>query len=185
MAGGVSVPWLLATLGIVYLAYGEALAGALYLGTAVWISANVFVFARLHHRLELAFWSVAIPVLPVHLIAIISLGDILHSGAIVLWGLAFPVATAVVFVPTAHVIPLAVMYGANIVVATLVVSGDHSKVPAGAERAILAANLITLSAFAVAVLAIFVNQRDAAFRLLGDEQRKVRALLLSILPEQI
>jgi len=184
-AGGLGVPVMLVVIGVVYLAYGEPVAGALYVGTGVWVLLNVVAFARYHHNYELAFWLVAIPVLPVHLAVILTLGDILHSGAIVFWGLAFPVATAVVFVPVRKVLPLFALYVVNVVVAGVIGSSDRSQVPAGAEKAILIANLLGLSVFAVGTLAIFVNQRDRAFRLLGEEQRKVRSLLLSILPEEI
>jgi guanylate cyclase len=37
----------------------------------------------------------------------------------------------------------------------------------------------------VLVLTVFITQRNTAFRLLGEEQRRGRALLLSILPEEV
>ena len=185
MAGTVGVPCVLLPIGTVYLFYGEDFVGGLYLGTSVWVAANAVVFARGHRRYDLAFWLIAIPVLPVHLLVILNLGDVVHSGAVVLWGLAFPVATSVIYVPARQVVPLFVMYAVNVTVCGLMGSSDRSQVPPGPEKAILIANLLALSLTAIVILATFVNQRDRAFRLLGEEQRKVRDLLLSILPEAI
>jgi guanylate cyclase len=73
----------------------------------------------------------------------------------------------------------------NVLYTALFGTHAHTALPDGAERAVLAINLSTLSAFAVVILTLFVNQRDLAYRMLGDEQRRARALLLSILPEEI
>jgi adenylate cyclase len=183
-AGGVLVPAVLFTLGVVYLAYGETVAGLDYAIYAVWVWLNVALFAR-HKRMELGVWLVAVPALATHLIATLALGDLVHSGAVILWGLAFPGATGLIFLPVRKVAPFFVAYAINVVVAVLVVPADRSSLPSSVEDAILLANVYALSAFTIAVLALFVTQRDRAFRLLGEEQRKTRALLLNILPREI
>ena len=182
--GGLIAPVWLISGGTIYLVNREFLVAGLYLGFAVWVWLNVVLFVGYHHRYEVGFWAVAIPSLPLHLAVILNLGDIVHSGAILLWGLAFPVATGVVFVRTIFVVPLFAMFTVN-VIASILVTPDLSRLSSVPQNAILALNLLSLSGFALVVLAIFVNQRDHAFRLLGEEQRKVRDLLLSILPEPI
>jgi guanylate cyclase len=171
-------------IGVIYLSYGEPVAGWLYVGVAVWFCAQAWLFAYVHHRLELAFWSVAVVSMAAHLLLIIDLGDLVHSGAIVIWDLAL-VAAGIVYVSWRKLVPLCAAYGVNVIIGVLFVHSDGSALPSGPEKAILLLNVLALSIFAVGILAIFVNQRDRAFRLLGEEQRKVRVLLLSILPEEI
>jgi guanylate cyclase len=185
IGGALPAGFMLFAVGTVYLAYGEALAGWLYIGVSLWVALQAVLFVRYHHRHELAFWAAAVVTLPAHLILILDLGDLVHSGAIMLWGLAFPVATGLVYISWRKMVPLFVLYGVNVVVGSVFVSSHATRLPAAAEQAILLANLLGLSVFAVTIIAIFVSQRDLAFQLLGDEQRKVRTLLLSILPEEI
>lgn len=177
-------PSMLIAIGVIYLVYGEDVAGATYCAMGGWIWLNLIIFARVHRSLTAAFWATAPIALVAHLVVIVSLGDIIHSGGLLLWGLAYPVATGLVFVPVRQMIPLYVMYAVNIVVTSLLHS-HRAHVPPGIERGILMANLLALSAFAVAILDMFVAQRDRAYLLLGEEQRRGRALLLSILPEEI
>ena len=186
LAGGaLFAPGALVTVGLVYIAYDEAFAGWLYIGFALWVWLNLTMFLRVHKNYEKGFWLAAVPVLPVHFLVIASLGDIVHSGAIVLWGLAFPIATGIVFVPMRKLAPLIPIFALNVVVTVLVGPADRSNVPPGPEKAILLGNLVAQSLFALAILGAFVQQRDLAFRLLREEQRRARELLLSILPEAV
>jgi adenylate cyclase len=178
------VPMLLIAVGVVYLVLGEPVAGWVYCGFAVFVWMLLAVFNVLR-SLELAFWLSAVPALVSHFIVILALGDLVHSGGILLWGLAYPVATGLVFVPARRMVPLFAMWMVNLIFCTVIVKPDQSSLSSTAERAILAVNLSALSVFAVLIIALFVTQRDAAYRLLGDEQRRGRALLLSILPEEV
>jgi guanylate cyclase len=184
MGSSTVTPALLGALGVVYVLEGEPVAGWDYITIDLWIWALIPVFL-VTHNVILGFWLAAVPTLPAHLIAILALGDITHSGGIVLWGLAFPVATSVVFVPIWQMIPLFAMFVANLVVCTLIVPADRSSLSHGLEQTILVINLAGLSAFAVAILGLFVNERDKAHRMLREEQRRGRELLLSILPEAV
>jgi adenylate cyclase len=185
IGGALPAGSMLFAIGTVYLSYGELLGGWLYIGVSLWVALQAVLFARYHRRHEVAFWAVAVVTLPAHLVLIIDLGDLVHSGAIMLWGLAFPVATGLVYISWRKMLPLFALYGVNVVVGSVFVSSDPTRLPSAAEKAILLANILGLSVFAVTIIAIFVSQRDLAFRLLGEEQRKVRTLLLSILPEDI
>ncbi len=184
VGSSILTPLVLGALGVVYLIEGEAAAGWDYVIIDLWIWALLPVFGRTRN-VTFVFWLAAVPVLPAHLVAILALGDIMHSGGIVLWGLAFPIATGLVFVPIRHMIPLFAMYTVNLVVCLLVVPADRSSLPHDVERVILTVNLTALSVFAVAILGLFVNQRDKAHRMLREEQRRGRELLLSILPETV
>lgn len=184
LAGGLTVPALLFGLGVVYLAYGATGAGLDYCCFAVWVWLTLALFTR-HRRVELAVWLIAVPALVAHLVAILELGDLVHSGGLAVWGLAFPVATGLVFLAPRKVAVLFVLYGVNVAVSVALVPDDRSGLPIDVQRAILLANLLGLSVFTAAILALFVVQRNRAFALLEDEQRKTRELLLSILPRQI
>ena len=184
VGGATFVPVLLIGVGVLYLALGEPVAGSVYCGYAAYVWALIPAFSW-HRRVELAFWLAAVPALVAHLVVILSLGDLVHSGGIVLWGLAFPIATGLVFVSVRHMVPLYLMWGVNLVVCILVVTPDRSSLSPDAERVILLANVGALSVFAVLILTLFVNQRDRAYHLLGEEQRRARVLLLSILPEEV
>ena len=184
VGAGLVTPALLGALGVYYVVAGESLAGWDYVAFNLWIWALVAFFA-VNRNVTLAFWLAAIPALPAHLIAILALGDFTHSSGIVLWGLAFPIATAVIYVPVRQMIPLFVMYAVNLSVCAFIQPADRSSLSPDAEHVILVANLVALSVFAVAILGLFVTQRDKAHRLLVDEQRRGRALLLSILPEAV
>jgi guanylate cyclase len=178
-------PLVLVGLGGVYLAYDETVVGWLYVGFGLWVWLNLTLYGRVHRRYEIGFWSVAIPTLFVHMAAILELGDFVHSGGIVLWGLAYPIATGIVFVRALWLTPFYVVYAINVLLTAFYTPAHPTRVPPGVQQAILAINVLSLSAFAVVILGIFVAQRDRAYRLLGAEQSKVRALLLSILPERV
>lgn len=178
-------PFTLVSIGCLYLSYREWIAGGMYVGVGLWTWFNLALFSLVHRSLTAAFWATAPSALVAHLIVILSLGDLVHSGGLVLWGLAYPVATGLVFVSAREMIPLYVMYGVNVVVTTTAAGTDRSSVAAGVEQVILLINLLTLSGFAVTILVSFIAQRDRAYRLLDEEQRRARALLLSILPEEI
>jgi guanylate cyclase len=183
-AAAVASPLLFAS-GLVYLAYGEAAAAWAYIGITIWVWLNLAALMLWHKRIDWAFWGVAVVALVGQLVTTLSLGDLVHSAGLLLWGLAYPVASASLFIPVRRAIPLYAFYGGNAIVATLLVRHDRSSLPDIAERILLAINVIGLSAFLVAVIAQFVNQRNTAHRLLAEEQRRGRALLLSILPEAI
>jgi guanylate cyclase len=183
-AGGLTVPVVLMALGLVYIAYGETVAGLDYCAFATWMWLVLAWFIR-HDRIEPAVWAVAIPALPSHLIAVLVLGDLVHSGALVLWGLAFPIATGLIFLNPRKIAVFFVVYVVNVVVVVVLVPSDRSSLPTAAERAILLVNVLSLSTFTAAVLALFVTQRNRAFALLEDQQRQTRRLLLNILPSDI
>jgi guanylate cyclase len=181
--GGLFAPFALVMVGVIYLVFGATVAGVAYCAFAAWIWLCVAASTR-HHNYHWAFWSVAIPALPTHLVVILSLGDMVHSGAIVLWGLAFPLATGLVFTTARAMAPLFVLFAVN-VAATVLAPDRHTGLSRDVLRTVLALNIVTQAVFAVAILALFVSQRDRAHRLLAAEQARSRALLLSILPEQI
>ena len=184
MAGGLTVPAVLFGLGLVYVAYDEPVAGIDYSAFAVWMWIVMAWFIR-RHRVEPAVWAVAVPALPSHLLATLTLGDLVHSGGLVLWGLAFPIATGLVFLGPRKVAILFAAYLVNVVVVVALVPADRSNLPSSVERAILLANVVSLSTFTAAVLALFVSQRNRAVALLEEEQRQTRRLLLNILPTDI
>jgi guanylate cyclase len=184
VSGAITVPFFLAAIGIAYIALDEPIAGWVYCSYSVYLWTLVPLLAW-HRSVEIGFWLAAVPALVGHLIAILSLGDILHSGGVLLWGLAFPIATGSVFIATRMMLPLYAMWTVNLIVCVFVVDPDRSSLSADAEQTILLINLIALSVFAVVTLGLFSSQRDAAYELLDEERRRARALLLSILPEEV
>ena len=136
-------PFTLVSIGVLYLAYGEW-AGALYVFIGSWTWLQLLLFSTIHRSLVIAFWATAPLALLSHLLAVLALGDIVHSGGVVLWGLAYPVATGLVFVGVRQMIPLYIFYAVNVIVMTTLSGTDRSSLPSAVERVILTVNLLTL-----------------------------------------
>ncbi|MFN8373083.1 MAG: adenylate/guanylate cyclase domain-containing protein [Anaerolineae bacterium] len=182
-----ATPFLLGTVGLIYLAFNEPLAGALYVGYSLFIWLNLVLFLFVHRRAHLLVWIISLAVLPAHLLIALSLGTPFNSGAIVLWGLAFPVATGLVFLPFRQVMFLFAIFLFNVLVSTLMVPSLRTtvNVPMPFLQLILILNVLGISTFIVVIFAYFIWQRNAAFQLLHGEQVKSENLLLNILPSDI
>jgi adenylate cyclase len=186
LAATLTTPFLLG-IGLLYLAYSETTAGLLYSFFVgyIWLNLGLLVFYHRNHRT--AFWAISSLALPTHLLVALSLGDFIQSGAIVLWGFAFPTVTGLVFVSFRKTIPFFIGLAVNIIVTTLAQPylRASNNLPPALVLFIFASNLILQAGFIYSIFGYFVFQRDTAYRLLHVEQNKSEALLLNILPQEI
>jgi adenylate cyclase len=180
-------PFVLSTVGFIYLAFNEPFAGGAYVGFSLYIWLNLVLFIRVHRRPNVVIWAVSIAVLFAHLLIALNLGTFFNSGAIVMWGLAFPVAAGLIFLPIRQITPLIVFYLFNVVVTIILQPTLRTtvNVPMNFLQLILILNIFGMSTFIVGIFAYFIWQRNAAFNLLHGEQVKSENLLLNILPPEI
>lgn len=180
-------PVLLISIGGLYLAFNEPFAGLVYVGFSLYIWLNAFLFSRIHRSMMGIFWAISIPVLPLHLLIALSLGNFINSGAILLWGLAFPLVPGLIFVRLRQILPFLGVFIFNIIVTTFLqpVLRTNINLPPVLGMLIFTANLVAISVFIMSIMAYFIQQRDIAFQLLKGEQVKTENLLLNILPGEI
>lgn len=184
---GLFTPIVLIGIGLLYLLFNEPVPGILYPLFSLYIWFNLFLFLRRHHDHMRMFWAVSIMALPLHLIIALNLGNFINSGAIVLWGFAFPVVTGLVFITFRQSIPFLIFYVLNVLITTFLQPFLRTTVnlPDAVIMTILAVNLVTISIFIMGIMAYFIQQRNIAFSLLKGEQVKAENLLLNILPGEI
>lgn len=180
-------PTYLFAIGVLYIYYGETLPGALYVFFAAYVWVNLFLFTRVHRQLKRFVWIIALPALPLHLIVALSLGSFINSGAIVLWGLAFPVVAGLIFLSLRETSFFFLLFIMNVIVTTILqpTLSPATALPQPVVLLIFALNVISISVFIMSIMAYFVRQRDVAFQLLRGEQVKAENLLLNVLPAEI
>src|SRR5262249_39814767 len=133
------------------------------------------------------FILVGIPSLPLHLLVVILLGNFINSGAVILWGMVFPVLVSLIFFDFRQAIPWIMAYGLNVVLSVALQPWlrQATNMPQAVVLTIFGLNLLGVSGFTIGILAYFVGQRNLAYRLLHEEQAKSENLLLNILPHDI
>jgi guanylate cyclase len=174
------VSWALLPIGLLYLGFGETLVGAIYVGFVGWLWLNLVVFVRWHRSHRVMATAIAVVAMPGHLFIALVLGGWVESGAIVMWGLAFPVVTGLLFFTPREVALFFLWFTVNVLVATLVELPGRAppSLPQAVVLAIFIANLLCVSALVTVVLAHFV-------RALNAERARSEALLLNILPRDV
>ena len=178
---------ILFTIGVVYILFSEPIAGLIYVGFSTAISLQLLIFLYRHCQLNWLVIGIAVLALPSHWVITIILGGFFNAGGLMLWGLAFPVVTGLIFFPLRQVIFFFIWFSINLITALLLQPQLRTEIntPASVNALIFITNVLTLSAFILAVLAYFMYQRDVAYKLLREEQLKAENLLLNILPAEI
>jgi len=178
---------ILFTIGVVYILFSEPIAGLIYVGFSTAISLQLLIFLYRHRQLNWLVIGIAVLALPSHWVITIILGGFFNAGGLMLWGLAFPVVTGLIFFPLRQVIFFFIWFSINLITALLLQPQLRTEIntPASVNALIFITNVLTLSAFILAVLAYFMYQRDVAYKLLREEQLKAENLLLNILPAEI
>lgn len=181
------IPILLLVIGILYLLFNEAVAGFIYASFAVYIWANLAIFIRVHRNPYFLFWAISVTALLLHLIVALNLGSFVNSGAIVMWGFAFPVVYGLLFIPVRQVLPLFGLFIINIIIQAILQTQLRQSInlPPNIIAIIFMLNIITPSFVILLIIGYFIHQRDIAFKLLKGEQVKAENLLLNILPSEI
>ena len=169
-----------------YLALGEWWAAAITLvGYSGLMSLNTIIFSRTRNY-PWYFFSQLFLALILPFFLTISLGGLVHSGAVILWALFGPLGGVVEYGWRRGLVWFwgyaALVAGAALWPAGLLLSG-----PQAPEVSLLlfVLNIVGVSSFPFVTLRYFVTERDRAFGLLRLEQAKSEHLLLNILPEEI
>jgi len=170
---------------LIYLAYGEVLAAAIPFAYDVVALASLAVFAATRRfGLFRAVNVLCFILLP--LLLQVALGGFAASSAVVMWSVVAPFAALILSGVRSAAAWLGV-FGAELVIAAVLDPGSSGSnaLPALLVTAFFVLNIGALAAVAVALMATFVSQKDAAMRLLAREQDRSERLLLNVLPREI
>ncbi len=175
------------TVGFIYLLFAEYAAGLLYVGFSSYFSINLGLLLWGHRNSRIFALAVGVVVLPSHLLVSLSLGNFINSGAIILWGLAYPVVVGLLFFTFRQVFFFFVAFMGNVVLSILLQPYLRQSInlPPVLNSFIFIVNILGVSLLILGTLAYFIYQRDMAYRLLHGEQVKAENLLLNILPAEI
>lgn len=171
--------------GLMYWAFGEWLAGAIPLSSAVISSISVIAFARWRSYRVFRLSQLSLILLLPFLLQI-ALGGFINSSAVVLWSLICPIG-ALLFADVRQATRWFLAY-LLLVAVSGVLQGyvrTTNNLPPGLIILFFVLNIGAISGIVFILLAFFVSQKDLAFRLLRGEQEKAENLLLNILPKEI
>jgi len=171
--------------GILYILFGEALAGWIPLSYAIFSSLSVIAF-HLTRRYRFFLFSQLLLILFLPFLLMTALGGFIHSSAVILWSLISPLG-AFLFDEPRHALRWLGGY-----LGLIVVSGFlefHPLVSSSLSPTLVAIffvlNIGAVSAIVITLLAYFVSEKNRLFALLRNEQVKSENLLLNILPKEI
>jgi len=172
--------------GVMYIAFGEPLAGSIPLSYAAISLLSVLLFG-LTHRYRLFRFSQLTLILLLPFLLMLSLGGFVNSSAVILWSLICPLG-ALLFDEPRHAPRWLLAY-----LGLLVLSGVLQPYVSARDRPLsptlvtifFVMNIAGVSTIALALLAYFVDQKDLFLGLLRVEQDKSENLLLNILPKEI
>jgi len=171
--------------GLVYLLFGESLAGLIPLFYAIFSALSVVLF-HLTRRYQFFLFSQLLLILFLPFILMVALGGFISSGAVILWSLLSPLG-AFLFDEPRHALRWLGGY-----LLLIFLSGFLEFYPL--VSATLSPTLILIffvlnigmvSTISILLLAYFVREKNRLFSLLRIEQAKSENLLLNILPKEI
>jgi guanylate cyclase len=171
--------------GILYLSFGEFIAGSIPLGYAVISSLSVLVF-HWTHRYRLFLFTQLLLILFLPFLLMIALGGFVKSSAVILWSILSPLG-ALLFGEPRYALRWLAAY-----LALAIISGYFefyplvsSSLSPATVTVFFILNIGTVSAIAIFLLAYFVGEKNRLFMLLRGEQIKSENLLLNVLPKEI
>jgi adenylate cyclase len=171
--------------GVMYIAFGEPVAGSIPLSYAAISLVSVLLFGLTRRYRFFRFSQLAL-ILLLPFLLMLSLGGFVNSSAVILWSLICPLG-ALLFDEPRHALRWLLAYlgllGLSGVLEPYVRSG-HSPPPA-LVTIFFVLNIGAVSAIAIVLLAYFVSQKNLFLGLLRVEQAKSENLLLNILPKEI
>lgn len=170
---------------LTYLAFGEPTAAAIPFGYDVIALLSLAVFAATGRFAPFRAVNLALFILLPFLLQIV-LGGFASSSAVVMWSVVAPFAALILAGVRAAWWSLAV-FGTEIAVLALLDGrlSHANALPGWLATAFFALNIGALAAVAVALMALFVAQKDLATRLLAAERERSESLLLNVLPRSI
>ncbi len=170
---------------LIYVVFGEPLAGAIPLSYSLCSYVSVIIFAKTCRYQFFATSQLAlILVLPVLLM--VALGGFLNSGAVLLWSIVCPLGALLFDEPHRARRWLMAYLG------LVIVSGflqpylrASNNLPPALVLAFFVMNISAIGVVTFVLLSYFVGEKNLAYRLLRLEQQKSENLLLNILPKDI
>ena len=172
--------------GMMYIAFGEPLAGSIPLSYAAISLLSVLLFS-LTHRYRFFRFSQLTLILLLPFLLMLSLGGFVNSSAVILWSLICPLG-ALLFDEPRHAPRWLLAYLGLLVLSGVLqpyVSARDHPLSSTLVTIFFVMNIAGVSTIAIALLAYFVDQKDLFLGLLRVEQDKSENLLLNILPKEI
>ena len=181
--------WMMASLavvwGLIYVYFGEYLAGAipLFYSTLSFLSLIAFALTRRYRFFR--FSQLLLPLL-LPFFLMIALGGFDESSAVVLWSLSCPLG-ALVFADRRQAIGWFLAFLALVVLGAILDPVIHttSSLPPFMRNIFYVMNIGCTSSVVFVLLQYFVSQKDSTLKLLNVERAKSEHLLLNILPKEI
>jgi guanylate cyclase len=171
--------------GVLYLSFGEWIAGSIPLGYVIFSSFSLVIFS-INHRYRLFLFNQLLLILFLPFLLMIALGGFIKSSAVILWSLLSPLG-AMLFDEPRQALRWLAAY-----LSLAIISGYFefhplvsSSLSPSTVTTFFILNLGTVSAIAIFLLAYFVSEKNRLFTLLRGEQVKSENLLLNILPKEI
>ncbi|OHC64284.1 MAG: hypothetical protein A3H93_14040 [Rhodocyclales bacterium RIFCSPLOWO2_02_FULL_63_24] len=171
--------------GLLYIGFGEPLAGAIPLGYAGISLISVALFGATG-RYELFRTSQFLLILLLPFLLQLALGGFVSSSAVILWALLCPLG-ALLFDEPRRAPRWFAAFAAVVVASGLLEPylATGNKLPQWAVVMLFVLNIVTVSAITFTLLYSFAAQKEASLELLRSEQEKSENLLLNILPRDI
>lgn len=171
--------------GLMYLVFGEWLAGSIPMGYAVISLGSVILFAR-SRRYRFFRFSQLLLILLLPFLLMLALGGFINSSAVILWSFICPLGALIFDEPRTAPRWFLVFLG------LVVVSGllqPYVRLTNNLSPLLIVLffvlNIGAVTAIAFTLLYSFVRQKNSALALLRVEQAKSETLLLNILPKEI
>ena len=180
MMASLAVGW-----GLIYVAFGEHLAGAIPLFYSVLSFLSILSFARTRRYRFFRFSQLLLPLL-LPFFLMLALGGYVNSSAVVLWSLSCP-AGALVFVERRQAIKWFLAFLALVILGAILdpFMQRTSNLPPIMRTIFYVMNIGCTTTEVFVLLQYFVSQKDTTLKLLNVEQAKSEHLLLNILPKEI
>ena len=168
--------------GMVYMAFGEPLAGLIPWGYSL-VSLVCLATARwtgrfgLFRAIQLGMWLVLPFLLQVEL------GGFVPGSAVSVWAFCAPISA--LLVASRRTASALLVIFALLVVAVLLVqplAATSNALPAWLVAALFGLNLIGIALVTYRAMVFFIVQKDQAYALLGSERARSERLLLNVLP---
>lgn len=171
--------------GLLYIGFGEPLAGAIPLAYAGISLMSIALFAATG-RYALFRSSQFVLILLLPFLLQLALGGFISSSAVILWALLCPLG-ALLFDAPRHAPRWFAAFAAIVVVSGIVQPhlNPGNQLPPWLVIAFFVMNIVVIAAIIFTLLYSFVVQKEANLNLLRAEQEKSEGLLLNILPRDI
>jgi guanylate cyclase len=171
--------------GILFIYFGEPVAGWILVGCGLLMLLGIFTFAASHKfNLHNLYWLL-ITVLSPFIVTLV-LGGFAPSGFTIIWALLAPLIALITNRPQ-HALFWFLLFVVEIVSVAIAQPylNATNNLPPSLIVSLYAINTIASSGLFLFSLYYFVGQNSALIRLLKQEQDKSNALLLNILPKEI